>query len=172
MNYNCQPYAPNGDTTGARTIGWFAKNVFPNIIPALRGQTCLEVGCGNGRLFQLYANHFDRVYAIDPVCTIDGRFWEKNIWYAQRSLSDFVAQPFLVHTVLFLGSYQIICEQYGFQDAAVMSSMAIMEGGSVIAFVGRRNPAPYVEGWAGLGFDLNTIPVDGDNSFILVANNG
>jgi SAM-dependent methyltransferase len=109
-NYNLQPYGPDGETTGRRTVEWFARNV---IWPAknLMAGRALDIGCGNGRFNRILAEIFDDVVCIDPICEIGDANKIERCAFEKCHFSEFNGEPF--DFCLFLGSWNIIFDQYG-----------------------------------------------------------
>lgn len=54
-------------------VEWFEKNVFPSIS---KGDSVLDVGCGNGRLIGLFKKRFKRIVGIDAYL-YEGNFYKK-----------------------------------------------------------------------------------------------
>ena len=89
VKYNKSFYTPYGDVKGKRTLKWFNEFVGPLLTPILMSQKfnlCLDVGCGNGRMFPYLSKYVRNVIGIDICDDFNVKFKTNNSIHMKTDL--------------------------------------------------------------------------------------
>jgi len=134
-DYNTQKYSEDVDIIGIRTLQWFDEYIL-KYIDEIKGESVIDIGCGNGRHIRYLWEKFNTVYAIDPVCNIDEKHYRKNVWYGRKSLNAVLHMRFDV--VLMFGSYNVLRRIYGTEIYGMIDKI-LKDNSIVFGYAGRTS---------------------------------
>ena len=88
MGIGTMSYTNSGDSQAKfRSIEWLKNYIFTHEIWKNK-KSVLDIGCGNGRVNQLYEKYFEKIVCVDPYVTINN-FCEKKVEKFKINFEDF-----------------------------------------------------------------------------------